>query len=557
MERIIRSVRSRLEIKGFDLNQFALFLLLLGLLCVLILYPILRVLYEAFTQGNGLTLKHFLNFFQRDLFREALWNSLFAGLMTVILASLISLPLAHFMVRYDFRGKMLIQTLGVLPLVMPPFVGAIGMDLILGRSGILNLLLLRWFRITIPFMEGLQGVILVQTLHYFPLILLNAKVSLKNIDPSLEEMAQNMGAHGLRLFRKITLPLMIPGCAAGALIIFVKTVGALGAPLMLDYNRMLAPQAYLSGDDKSRYVIAVILAMISLVSLWIQRKYLKRSEYATAQRGATGVRVAKRITGWKPTMILGLCVLILTISLIPHVGIVLLSFAKRWCFTLLPEEYTLSNYAEILVQVPHFVRNTMVYCSLAAGIDIALGSVMAFLLIRGRIMGKGLLDLIATLPMGVPGMVLAIGYLKAFGFLSSTWFVLVIVYSVRRLPQMLRSCYAAMQHVHESMEEAAMNLGANRRRTFLKITFPLMIRGVVAGGLTSFIGSSVDFSSTIMLVTRDEYSPLSSGIYLYTQRAIGWEPAACLGVVAIFLVAVGTYVVNRISRDRSEAASKV
>ena len=131
--------------------------------------------------------------------------------MAVIFGSLIALPLAFFTVKYDFRGKILIQSLGILPLVMPPFVGAIAMQLVLGRSGVINLLLLRWFGTTVPFMEGLRGVIIVQTLHYFPFILLNASASLKNVDPSLEEMAQNMGAHGLRLFRRITLPLMMPG----------------------------------------------------------------------------------------------------------------------------------------------------------------------------------------------------------------------------------------------------------------------------------------------------------------------------------------------------------
>jgi len=568
---IVRFVRSRLQTKEFDRNQFILFLLLVGLLSVFIVYPILRVLYVAFTQGNTLTLSHFLNFFQRDLFREALWNSLFAGLMAVIFGSLISLPLAIFTVKYDFKGKALVQTLGILPLVMPPFVGAIAMQLILGRSGIINLLLLRWFGITLPFMDGLKGVIIVQTLHYFPFILLNASASLKNIDPSLEEMAQNMGSHGLRLFRKITLPLMMPGYVAGALLVFIKTVDDLGTPLMLNYTNMLAPQAYLritniGFEDKAGYVIAVILVILSTISLWISMKFLKRSEYATVQRGATGVSISKKISGWKQAMILGFCILILAITLIPHMGIVLLSFAKFWSFSLLPTEYTLSNYSEIFVETPHFVKNTLIYCLLAAGIDVILGSLIAFLLIRGRIMGKGLLDFMATLPLAIPGVALAIGYLRVFHSfeipflgksLTSTWFILVIAYAVRRLPYTLRSCYAAMQQIHESLEESAMNLGANRRRTFFKITFPLMLGGVVAGGLISFITSSVELSSTMMLVPSNEYGPLSYGIYIYMQSAVGRGPGACLGVVAILMVAVGTYVVNKTFSGGSGNAFKM
>jgi iron(III) transport system permease protein len=384
-------------------------------------------------------------------------------------------------------------------------------------------------------------------------------------------MAQNMGSHGLRLFRKITLPLMMPGYVAGALLVFIKTVDDLGTPLMLNYTNMLAPQAYLritniGFEDKAGYVIAVILVILSLVSLWISMKYLKRSEYSTVQRGATGASISKKITGWKLVIVLGLCISILIITLIPHIGIALLSFAKFWSFSLLPTEYTLSNYSEIFVQTPHFVKNTLIYCLLAAGIDVILGSLIAFLLIRGRIIGKGILDLIATLPLAIPGVALAIGYLRVFHSyqipllgksLTDTWFILVIAYSVRRLPYTLRSCYAAMQQVHESLEEAAMNLGANRRRTFFKITFPLMLGGVVAGGLISFITSSVELSSTMMLVPKIEYAPLSYGIYVYMQSAVGRGPGACLGVVAILMVAVGTYVVNRLFSGGSETAFKM
>ncbi|MFC1713252.1 ABC transporter permease [Candidatus Poribacteria bacterium] len=571
MKSVLSYIKPGIKIREFDRGQFVVFLLLLALLFVFILYPILRVLYVAFTQDGSLTLSHFLNFFQRDLFREALRNSLFAGLMAVIFGSLIALPLAFFTVKYDFKGKILIQSLGILPLVMPPFVGAIAMQLVLGRSGVINLLLLKWLGTTVPFMEGLRGVIIVQTLHYFPFILLNASASLKNVDPSLEEMAQNMGAHGLRLFRKITLPLMMPGYIAGALLVFIKTVDDLGTPLMLNYTNMLAPQAYLritniGFEDKAGYVIAVILVILSLASLWISLKYLNRVEYSTTQRGTTGASISKKITGWKLAIVLGFCILILTMSLLPHIGIALLSFAKLWSFTMLPAGYTLEHYGEVLIQTPHYARNTIAYCALAAVIDVGLGALIAFLLIRGKIIGKSLLDFIATLPLAIPGVTLAIGYLRVFHSyeipllgvpLTSTWFILVIAYSVRRLPYTLRSCYAAMQQIHESLEESAMNLGANRRRTFLKITLPLMKGGLVAGGLISFITSSVELSSTMMLVPKDEYGPLSYGIYVYMQSAVGRGPGACLGVVAIVIVAVGTYIVNKVFSDGSGTAFKV
>ena len=566
---MIRSILS--QCSKVDFSQFLFFLILAGLLSTFILSPILQVLYVAFTQDGFITLFHFLNFFQRALFREAFLNSLFVGVMVVIFSSLIALPLAFFSVRYDFKGKVMIQTLGILPLVMPPFVGAIAMQLILGRNGVVNLLFRSWFDFTIPFMDGLIGIIIVQTLHYFPFILLNASASLASIDLSLEEAGQNLGAHGFRLLQKITLPLMMPGYVAGALLVFIKSIDDLGTPLLLNYTNMLAPQAYIritniGVEDKAGYVISVILVALSLVSLWSMMRYLRLSEYATLQRGATGVSISKSIGSLKLWLVVGFCTVILLMSLSPHIGIIILSFAKFWSFSLLPKSYTLSHYAEIFIETPYMVWNTLIFSFLAAGIDVILGAFIAFLLIRGKIIGKGILDLIATLPLAIPGVVLATGYLRMFHAvdfpilnkpLTETWIILVIAYATRRLPYTLRSCYASMQQIHESLEEAALNLGANRRRTFVKITFPLMLKGVVAGGVISFITSSVELSSTMMLVPTKELAPLSYGIYLYMQSATGRGPGACLGVIVIVLAAFGTYIVNKLLSGGSESFFKL
>jgi iron(III) transport system permease protein len=554
-----------------DLSQTLIYLVLLGLLFLFILHPLVRVLYVAFTEGDQLSLTHFINFFERDLFKESLVNSLFAGLMAVAFGSLISLPLAFFTIKYDFRGRTLIQTLGVLPLVLPPYVGAVALQLILGRSGVINLLFLKWFDTMIPFMEGLRGVIIVQTLHYFPFIFLNASAALANVDPSLEESAQNLGAHGLRLFGKVTLPLMMPGFVAGALLVFIKVIDDLATPLILNYHKMLAVQAYLRVttigiEDKAGYVICVIMVILSFLSLWAAMKFLSRSEYAMVQRGGTGTPIAKKIGGWKLGLVWTFSIFVLGISLIPHLGIFLLSFAKVWSFSILPQSYTLGNYVEIFYRTPHFVKNTLIYCLMAAGIGVLLGSVIAFLLIRGRIWGKGLLDAVAMMPLAIPGVVLATGYLRVFHGtnlpfihqpLTSLWIILVIAYAARRLPYVLRSCYAAMQQIHVSLEESALNLGANRRRAFFKITFPLMAGGLIAGGLLAFITSSVELSSTIMLVPRMEHGPLSYGIYIYMQSAVGRGPGAALGVVAILLVAIGTYIVNKVFAGGSGTAFKL
>jgi iron(III) transport system permease protein len=486
----------------------------------------------------------------------------------VVFSGLISLPLAYIIARYEFRGKILLQTAATLPLVIPPFVGAVALQLILGRSGMVNLLLMRWFDTTVPFMEGLTGVVLVQTLHFFPFILLNTVVSLSNIDPSMEEMAQNMGCHGFRLFRRITLPLMLPGFVAGSLLTFIRAIDDLGTPLMLNYKNLLAPQAYLrittvGMDDVDGYVVCVVLVVLSLVSLFAARKYLGLTEYATVQRSAP---LRRHLQGKKLFLVWLLCGAILGISLLPHIGILLLSFSKVWSFTLLPTTFTLGNFTEILFRAPHFIKNTLLYTLLAAGFDIILGAAIAFLLLRSRLAGRNLLDAIATLPLAIPGVVLAVGYLRVFhGWdfpglgapLTSSWVILVIAYTMRRLPYTVRASYAALQQVHISLEESAQSLGANRLHTFAKITLPMITGGLVAGGLIGFVTSCVELSSTIMLVPRIELGPISYGIYIYMQSPLGRGAGAALGVVAILLVSLGTYLTHRFFGGRAGNAFRI
>ena len=204
------------------------------------------------------------------------------------------MPLATILARFRFRGAALIHTLGVVPLVMPPFVGAVAMQLIYGRNGAINLLLLDWFGFRIPFMEGLNGVIFVEALHYFPFILLNLSASLANIDSAMEESAQNLGARGFTLFFRIVFPLALPGYAAGAALVFVKVFDDLATPLLLNVTNMLAPQAYLKITsvgitDPMGYVISVIMICCSLGAMALSVLALRGREFATQQRGGGGL----------------------------------------------------------------------------------------------------------------------------------------------------------------------------------------------------------------------------------------------------------------------------
>jgi iron(III) transport system permease protein len=557
--------RASTVFRGYSPGQLMLALAIAALLVVFLVVPVAMVVYVAFAEpGSGFTLSHFQSFFHLSLMRESFWNSLFVAVLSVLFATLIAVPLAYFTVRFRFRGALLIQTLGVLPLIMPPFVGAVAMQLIFGRSGSLNLFLTDVFGSGIPIMEGLNGVIFVEALHYFPFILMNLIVALSNIDSAMEESAQNLGASGFRLFRRIVFPLAMPGYVAGASLVFVKVFDDLGTPLVLNVTNMLAPQAYLritsvGIEDPIGYVISVLMIAFSVCALWASSFALKGRDYASLQRG--GSTLAKRtLKPWQSFAAYAWIVLVLLLVLTPHVGILLLSLAKIWSFSILPDAYTLQHYATVFEDSPRMIGNTLLYCGLAALVDVLLGTAIAYLILRTRLPFRRWLDYAASAALAIPGVVLAIGYLRTFRgielpltgeLLTSSWLILVIAYAIRRLPYALRSCMAALQQLHVSLEEAAENLGATKARTVRRIVLPLMAGGIVAGFITSFMTAAVELSATIMLTTSQTNAPMSYGIYLYMQSAAGRGPGAALGVLAVVIVALGTYFSHRLLRGRA------
>ena len=531
---------------------------MLLLLLIFLVIPVLLVFYSAFVTETGApTLGHFMNFFGQAIFKESFINSLIVAFASVVFASLIAIPLAYFTVRFEFRGAILIQTLGVLPLIMPPFVGAVAMQLIFGKNGSVNLLLGEWFGINIPFMQGLWGVIFVESIHYFPFILLNLVASMRNIDGAMEESAQNLGASGWSIFRRVIFPLAMPGFVAGAALVFVKVFDDLGTPLVLGVTNMLAPQAYLritsvGVEDPLGYVISVIMVVFSVIALWMSALVLKGRDFSTLQKGGTSLQ-QRRLSIWQSMAAYGWIILVLLVVLAPHIGILLMSFAKVWSFSVLPDAYTLDHYATVINDSSQMIYNTLLYCLTAAGIDILLGVAIAYLILRTKLPGRQWLDYIASAALAIPGLVLAIGYLRMFKGMTipftdtpvvATWVLIMIAYAVRRLPYALRSCMAALQQVHESLEEVASSLGASRFTTIRRIVVPLMAGGILAGFVTSFITASVELSATLLLTSVESNAPMSYGIYLYMQSLAGRGPGAALGVIAILVVAVGTYASN-------------
>ncbi|WP_306152138.1 iron ABC transporter permease [Roseovarius sp. MMSF_3281] len=555
------------NLSGLHIVALFIALLLIGLLLV----PVAQVMIVAFQDPvtGAATLQNFLDFFRTSLFRESFWNSFYVSAMSVVMATAIALPLAYITTRFHFAGSVLIQSLGFIPLIMPPFVGAVAMQLIFGRNGTVNLLLRDYLGFDIPFMEGLNGVILVQSIHYFPFILINLSASLRNIDRSMEEAAQNLGSHGMRLFRRVVFPLAMPGYIAGAALVFIKVFDDLGTPLLLNVNNMLAPQAYLrissiGISDPMGYVISVILVVFSVLSLWASFLFMRGKDYATVQKGGGGM--AKRnLKPAEKVLAYGVVIFILLLVLTPHIGLTLLSFGTIWSFAPLPDGYTLQNYVTMWEGSKTFILNTLLYAGIAATADVILGTAIAYIVLRTNIFGRKGLDYLATAALAVPGVVLGIGYLRTFHSvdvpfvgepLASWWVVIALALMIRRLPYALRACLAALQQVSLALEEAAESLGATKKRTIYKIVVPLMKGGLLAGFVTSFATAAVELSATIMLVSSNQDAPLAYGIYLFMQTPSGRGAGAALGVVAVLLVAAGTLASQIIiERDKKAKAS--
>jgi len=539
-------------------GQTAVMLLIFLFLATFLVIPVVQVVFVAFMDATtgGFTLLNFKDFFNTALFRESFWNSLYVGGMSVLIASLFAMPLAYFTSRFEFRGAVIIQSLGIIPLIMPPFVGAVSMLMLFGRNGSFNLLLEEWFGINIPFMEGLNGVIFVQSIHYFPFILINLSAALQNIDRSMEESAQNLGCSGLRLFRRIVLPLAMPGYLAGASLVFLKVFDDLGTPLLLNVNNMLAPQAYLriasiGIKDPMGYVISVILVVIALGSMWLAMLALRGKDYATVQKGGGGL-AKRRMRPWEKAFAWIIVLIIMFLVLAPHLGLTLLSFGTIWSYSVLPDAFTLNHFIAIFAETPEYMTNTVLYSCLAGIIDVILGTAIAYIVLRTRLWGRQWLDYIAMAAVAIPGLVIGIGYLRTFfGFqvpwlenqsIATWWVAIVIALSIRRLPYALRACTAALQQVSVSLEESAENLGAGKFNTVRKIVVPLMAGGILAGFVTSFATAAVELGMTLMLVSKNSDGPLSYGIYVYMQSAAGRGPGAALGIVAVLVVGLCTLV---------------
>lgn len=497
--------------------------------------------------------------FRNSLYREGLVNSFIIACWTTLGCLVVSLPLAVLFVRYAFPGKTLLNSLVLMPMVLPPFVGAIGIKAILGQAGALNAFLIELGLMDASrpadWMGGSQipGIVLMEVLHLYPILYLNVAAALANMDPAMEEAAASLGCPPFRRFWRITLPLIMPGIFAGGTLVFIWAFTELGVPLVFDFDRVTAVQIFRSLNDLSDnpfpYALVVVMLVFSTVIYGVGKTVFGRASAVGAGRATTAAQTIQ--LGWFRGLLCALPFLVVTLlAVLPHLGVVLLSFAKDWYGSVLPEAFTLDHYREALGHelTLSSIANSLKYSVLALGVALVLGIGVAYVNVRTRLWGRQVLDAMAMLPLAVPGVVLAFGYLamtrpgQPFSWLmlgENPLLILVIAYAVRRLPYVVRSATAGFQQVSPALEEAAQNLGATPERTLRRITLPLVAPHLMAGGLLAFSFAMLEVSDSMVLAQQSAHFPITKAIY-FLVMALGNGPnlASALGVWAMVFLAI-------------------
>ena len=553
-----------------------LLLLVSAYLLVFLIYPLLYVFKSALWIEGRFSLQFFANIVTDETQRILVINSFKLAISVTLSTTLVSLPLAYILTRFRFPGRGVFQGLILIPMIMPPFVGAIGMKQLFGLYGSINTFLVQANLVDLAdivpasfldwFGGGFFGVVLLSTLHLYPIMYLNVSASLANVDPSLEEAAENMGASKTKLFFTITLPLMIPGYFAGAIIVFIWSFTDLGTPLIFDYYDVIAVRIFKQVSDinvnPSGYALVVLIITLTAACFWVSKRMTASRQYAMVGRGHVGSRENEAVGLTRWFIYAFMCGLGL-LAVLPHLSIIMISLTPDASFLepledIFPKQITFSHYGDVFQHEDTFpsIKNSLFYSVFSTILAVVSGLLISFFLTRKELPFKNLLDSVAMLPLALPGVAIAFGYVGSFS--STTIFsfldprenpvaLLIIGYSVRRLPYMLRSIYAGLQQTSVTYEEASANLGATSSQTLFKITFPLIAANIIAGSILVFSFSMLEVSESLILAMKDEFAPITKAIYNLSMYPGGEGTflACALGVVGMLLLIFCLLVASR------------
>lgn len=523
-------------IKKMDFWNIATLIVFL-FFAVFLIYPLGSLLLSSFQSNDGqLTLEHYMNFFEKKYYYESLFNSFAVTISVTILSIVIGVPLAYLMSTIKIRGKGIIEVLIIISVLSPPFIGAYSWILLLGRSGVISKFFQEHFDITIPSIYGFGGILLVFTLKLFPFIYLYVSGALKKLDSSLSEAAESLGVTGVKKLYTLILPLILPTVLAGSLLVFMNALADFGTPMLIGegYSTMpvLIYSEFISEVGSNAHFAAALATIMILITavIFIGQKYVvNRKSY---EMSSLRPIQPKRISGTKSVLTHLFIYIVVGLAIIPQATVIYTSFLKTKG-SMFIEGYTLDSYRRVLERMGDSILNTFVYGIIALVIIIILGMLISYASVRRKNFFTSFIDTIAMFPYIVPGSVLGITLLLAFNqsplLLSGTAAIMIVSFIIRRLPYTMRSSAAIIYQLSPSIEEASISLGYSPMRTFINVTARLMMPGVLAGALLSWITVINELSSSIILYTGNTRT-MSVAIYSEVIRA-SYGTAAALSTI--------------------------
>jgi iron(III) transport system permease protein len=529
-----------------------------AIVIVFLIYPLFDVFQYSFKdkETGELSLANWKEFFGRAYYMRAFWHSMSIALATTFFSMVLGIPLAFFTTRYKIKGSNLLTTLSVLALLSPTFIGAYSWITMLGRNGFLRNLLSS-IGITLPPIYGALGIILADSLQYYPFISLMLAGSLMTIDRSLEEASENLGARATKTFFSVTMPLVLPSLTGGALIVFMMSLSNFGTPMIIGGNYLVLPTlAYnmftseIGESPGMASTVSIILMLCAAVVIMLQAWASSRRKYASM---LVNRPIVKKLKGAKAFFAHLVCYLVVGLSTLPLGVIVYYSF-RNTSGPVFKSGFSLNSYKQIFFDVPKTVANSFIYSLTAVVLIVLIGTLLGFVIARKRNLAVKLLDPLLMIPYIVPGTVLGIGFIVAFNrkpiFLTGTAVIMILTYFIRRLPYSVRSAASILKQIDPALEEAGINLGSPPGRTFRTVTLPLMQSGIISGAIMSWVTSMNELSASVLLyVGRTMTMPIK----VYLSVADGYfGTASAMSTILLVVTGIAMFVVNKYFNRGSE-----
>ena len=548
-------MKARLTQVKFDFWFFTKLFVILGM-TMFIVYPFYTILTKSVfsNKEEGITLYNFIRFFTKPYYYQTLIRSLVVCGVTVLTTTIIGVPIAYVMTRYNVMGKQLLHILIIMSLMSPPFIGAYSWIILMGRNGLVAKLF-ALFGATAPTIYGREGIIFVFTLHLFPYIYLYTSGAMNSIDSSLEEAAENLGMSKLKRIWTVTLPVILPSILAGCVMVFMTALADFGTPMLLGEGYTVLPvlvyNEYMSESAVNPYMasaLSVIIVACSLAVLAFQKLVIDKRNYQMSSLRPPQEAV---LTGWKRFAVSLPIWIVVFLAFLPQIVVVCQSFVER-SFSGMVKGINLANYQAILSRLGTNIRNTYVFSLVAIVFIVILGILVSYILVRKKGKVANLIDTLIMFPYVIPGSVLGIGLIVAFNrkpiILVGTSAIMIISYVVRKLPYTVRSGSAFLYQMDPFIEEASINLGVSPMKTFFTVTARMMLPGIMSGAVLSWITCINELSSSIMLYSG-KTSTIAVAIYQEVTRMSDGTAAALATILTVTTI-ISLLIVFRLTKGK-------